>query len=278
MAVVDTNTSYWEAIAYGNGKYVAVGNKFDWDNLFGPSVGYIATSTDGEIWALTSHDGVDLYAIAYGNSKFVAVGSNGCAFVSADNGEWNRSVVWSTRGASTVRDYMNDVAYGNAIFVAVGYGIHYSYDGKSWSAGASSNPGYIYKKSWEAVAYGNNKFVVIGSDGYISNSSNGRQWTTQQQGYTNLPNKAIAYGNGKFVAVGDDGYTSVSIDGTTWTAPKQIGTNKWLDVIYSNDRFIAVGGTSVTTSVDGITWTTPTEIKDAAGNNLTGISAIMVLP
>ncbi len=146
----------------------------------------------------------------------------------------------------------------------------------------NSNPGDIYKKSWKAVAYGNDKFVVIGSDGYISTSPNGRQWNTQQQSYTNLPNRAIAYGNGKFVAVGDDGYISISIsistDGTTWTAPKQIGTKRWFDVVYNEDRFIAVNGTHITTSVDGITWTTPTEIKDAAGNNLTGIYTIMAIP
>lgn len=279
MAVVGTNTTSWMAISYGNGRYVAVGYKFDLNDLFGPSVGYIATSPDCETWTITSYDGFNLCAIAYGSSKFVAVGSNGYAFVSADNGEWMKSSnITYTNGASTANDYLKDVAYGSYLFVAIGYGIHYSYDGKSWSAGASSNPGNIYKKSWEAVTYGNNKFVVIGSDGYISTSSNGRQWNTQQQGYINLPNKAIAYGNGKFVTVGNDGYVSVSIDGATWTAPKQVGTNSWNDVIFSNDRFIAISGTRFATSIDGITWTTPSEIKDAAGNNLSGIFAIMAMP
>ena len=279
MAVVGTNTTSWKAISHGNGRYVAVGYKLDLNNLFGPNVGYIATSPDCETWTIISYDGFNLRAIAYGISKFVAVGGDGYAFVSADNGEWvQSSIIMHSDGSSTSKDTLKAVAYGSYLFVAIGYGIHYSYDGKSWSAGVNSNPGNIYEKSWEAVAYGNNKFVVIGSDGYVSTSSDGRQWNTLQQGYTNLPNNAIAYGNGKFVAVGDDGYVSVSTDGTTWTAPKQIGTYAWHNVIYTNDRFIAVSGTHVTTSIDGITWTSPTEIKDAAGNNLTGIFAIMAIP
>lgn len=70
---------------------MAIGYKFDLNDLFGPSVGYIATSPDGETWTITSYDGVSLRAIAYGSSRFVVVGTNGCALMCADNGEWERS-------------------------------------------------------------------------------------------------------------------------------------------------------------------------------------------
>lgn len=33
---------------------------------------------------------------------------------------------------------------------------------------------------------------------------------------------AIAYGNGKYVAVGANGYVTTSTDGVNWTTPKQI--------------------------------------------------------
>ena len=35
---------------------------------------------------------------------------------------------------------------------------------------------------------------------------------------TNMWN-AIAYGNGKYIAVGDSGYVTTSIDGVNWTTP-----------------------------------------------------------
>lgn len=89
----------------------------------------------------------------------------------------------------------------------------------------------------------------------------------------------LAYGNGKFVVVGANGYISNSSDGATWTPPKQIGSVSWTDVIYHDKKFITVGiGGYVSPSTDGETWTTPIQVKDELGavvtNNLLGIVAI----
>ena len=38
---------------------------------------------------------------------------------------------------------------------------------------------------------------------------------------------AIAYGNGKYVAVGANGYVTTSTDGVNWTTPKQIAGSSY---------------------------------------------------
>ena len=47
---------------------------------------------------------------------------------------------------------------------------------------------------------------------------------------------AIAYGNGKYVAVGASGYVTTSTDGKTWTTPTKIAefSYTWNDIIYAN--------------------------------------------
>ncbi len=64
---------------------------------------------------------------------------------------------------------------------------------------------------------------------------------------------------GLYVAVGGNGIISTSSDnGTTWdTQVVSYGgsTSDWSDVIYGNDRFVAVGGSGIVYSTDGMTWT-----------------------
>lgn len=102
MAVVGTND--WSAIAYGNGKYVAVG-----------ASGYIATSTDGINWT-TQRIGTNLWwDVIYGDSKFVAVGLKGSTAISTDGTNWTISTRTPAYG-------MRSVAFGNGKFIAGGRG------------------------------------------------------------------------------------------------------------------------------------------------------------
>jgi hypothetical protein len=52
----------------------------------------------------------------------------------------------------------------------------------------------------------------------------------------------IAYGNGRFVAVGSGGMTAWSTDGQTWTAATHpFGTSDIYGITYGGGRFVAVG-------------------------------------
>jgi conserved domain protein len=53
---------------------------------------------------------------------------------------------------------------------------------------------------------------------------------------------AITYGNGKYVAVGEKGYVTMSTNGVDWSTPKQVGSKVWHAITYANGKFVAVGG------------------------------------
>jgi hypothetical protein len=138
---------------------------------------------------------------------------------SSDNGvTWTSITNHPFNGAS---DAIFDIAFGNNMFVAVGWDsngskIAYSRDGRSWTAvqGRENNwPGKII--------FGNGKFVASGEN--IDYSFDGISWTHLEKppfGANNIT--PIAYGNGRFVAaVGGDLLTGTrmaySDDGINWT-------------------------------------------------------------
>jgi len=131
-----------------------------------------------------------------------------------------------------------------------------------------------------ANAYGNDKFVAVGSSGKMATSTDGTTWTTVtnstfSNGINNSIN-AITYGNDKFVAGSTDGKMATSTDGETWTAVSDsIFLNYSINAIaYGNDKFVAVGSSGkMATSTDGTTWTAVTN-STFPNNNIESINAI----
>jgi hypothetical protein len=93
----------WIDIAYGAGKFVAVG-----------STGVGAYSTDGINWTTTTLPSGNWYGIAYGAGKFVAVGFTGVGAYSTDGINWT-----TTTALPSSAGYWESVVYGNGRFVAV---------------------------------------------------------------------------------------------------------------------------------------------------------------
>ena len=118
------------------------------------------------------------------------------------------------------------VAYGNGIFVAVGYGDRGGTVSEGNTAFISTN-GEIWNTStlpsnglWTGVAYGNGVFVAIKrNSSSVAYSSNGIDWeeTITNDNITDL--SYITYGNNVFFAVDDYNTHSgiYSTDGVTWT-------------------------------------------------------------
>lgn len=73
------------------------------------------------------------------------------------------------------------------------------------------------------VAYGNDIYMVVGSNGSIYTSSDTTLWT-EQRGVTNVNLNAVAYNTKfkKFYAVGDTGKVFTSADGVAWIEYKTI--------------------------------------------------------
>jgi len=260
-------------IAYGTGRFVAVGYTY--------GVDIILVSSDGINWtqSYSSTNGYSFNSVAYGNGRFVAVGS-GVILTSPDGINWTQSY------SSTNVSQLNVVTYGSGKFAAVGSftdslsGLSYgtiltSSDGISWTQdyfGAENS--YL-----NGITYGNGQFVVFG---YVYNTTTGTQtgiiitspdgiiWT-QSYSSTNVSFiNSVACRNGQIVAVGNDynaytGYYGVilsSPDGITWTQSYSGVENSYLSylngITYGNGQFVAFGydnnGAHIITSSDGTNW------------------------
>ena len=154
----------------------------------------------------------------------------------------------------------NSIDYGNGKFVATQYGSSsytaaYSADGANWTSVT------LPVRRLNAVAYGDNKFVVI-SENYtntIAYSTDGIVWQTTTKP-SSEPLKVITYANGKFVAMGY-GVAACSTDGIIWQENTSAPSQNWKSVAYGNGRFVAVANTGYAFySEDGLNWTKSEEI------------------
>ena len=184
---VDSNatTNYWNGVAYGNGKWVAV-------SYYGSS-SRIMYSTDADVWttitdAEVSWDGSThgWWNVIYAGGKFVAITSESRAgirptIVSEDGIAWQQSDVTPY---DNLRRW-SDIAYGNGIYVAIAgnnqverNAIYYSTDAITWYN--SNPPGHA---EWNGIAYGNGKWVAVCSSGSWTSgrlawSEDGITWDT----------------------------------------------------------------------------------------------------
>ncbi|WP_334147223.1 hypothetical protein [Hyphomicrobium sp.] len=233
----------WNAMAYGNGVFVAVG-AWNYDNVL--------VSPDGINW--TAHvvtPGDDWRDVTFGNGMFVAVGFGGNIRTSTDG------VNWTARTSPAANEW-RAVTYGDGRFVAVGSSganrVMTSTDGISWTDHAATAA-----NEWTGVTYGNGLFVATARSGpgpaYVMTSTNGTAWTARP-GTGGM--EAVTFGNGRFVGV-VWGVSYTSTNGTSWTAHNGALTNlTWRRVIYANGRFIATTSygvpNEIVSSVDGVTW------------------------
>jgi len=279
----------FNAIAYGNGLFVAVGAN-----------GAIVTSIDKVTWTpVYGGTSNTLNSIAYGNGLFVAVGASGTIIYSADGAVWNTPT-------SNIFLTLTSVAYAGgtfANFIAVSNTgtIISSTNGVTWTTLA--NTGYILN----SVAYYNNIIVAVGNDGNIIKSTNGSSWTLQNSP-TSYNLRSINFDNDRWIATGEFSTVLTSTDAITWyygftdtfrasanngsltimvgdggviyyttsdsTTPVAVTSPTLLnlyDVIYSahDGQFVAVGQTgTILTSTSGTSWNVQTS---GTSNNLNRI-------
>jgi photosystem II stability/assembly factor-like uncharacterized protein len=108
-----------------------------------------------------------------------------------------------------------------------------------------------------AVAYGEDRYVCVGSYGISYYSTDGETWMAMSGLDTSKNYRGVAYGDGRFVCVGDNGLSYYSTDGETWQAMTGLDTSiaNYQSVAYGNGRFVCVGARgSSYYSADGETW------------------------
>lgn len=284
-------------VAWGNGRFVAVGYSLDapsavimtspdgqvWTQLSDPPPGWLnkVTFANGQFFAmgyipavsgrgifLQSPDGLNwtlrdtglsqLAGIAHGNGTHVAVDLQGGIATSADGVEW------------TVRQPSGQVATGVAFgrdqFVVLGLtaGVATSADGVDWVPRPIGS-----NQSQFGIALGADTFVIVGENGDIRTSSDAQTWTSRLLGQ-NVNYSSVAYGPPGFVAVGPRN-SLFSPTGVLWTEHPN-GTGQFVsDVIFAENRFVGLSRNAIATSVDGRQWT-GRPIPGAAGGHLDSIT------
>jgi hypothetical protein len=112
-------------------------------------------------------------------------------------------------------------------------------------------------RSWQSIAYGNNRFVAISNTGEVAYSFDGTVWLPAtmptQDGSTAHNWKKIRYAQGVFFAVGDSGerviaadetlgpttFAATSFDGIVWTVRELESEESWASVGFGNPYITA---------------------------------------
>lgn len=237
---------YLEDVAFGNDAFVAVG-----------SSGRIYFSKDGADWTLhQANYGFSFYGVTYGGSQFLALGTYAihlgaltCIALSTDGQSWQfRDDIWHEG------EILRSVAYENGAAVATSfyynrlwYGTNFQGYGPYWTQ--------VGTFSFANVAFGRDRFVVVGEGGLIQTSFNGKDWLVADSGVTNTL-VDVAYGNGTYVAVGLQGTILRSGDATNWIPCASPTTNRLLSIAFGAGVFLAAGSpaSEVVSSSDGVVW------------------------
>lgn len=208
-------------------------------------------SKDGKAWHGKPSDmpsNARVSHVFWTGSAFVAFGDQGqmtqFTFESPDGLHWTPRPLWGgPSGWGGMVRYFEEPG----LFVSAGT-LATSPDGEHWSEPAT--PG-----SASAVAYGDDTFVAVSTQGSALWSHDGQTWTPVATGFSeNLYD--VAYGAGLFVAVGQLGRVLTSPDGQVWTTRPSYYYSDLQSIVFAEGTFLAVGynSSSGLVSSDGITW------------------------
>lgn len=233
-------------VVWGLGMFVAVG-----DN------GTILTSADGTEWKKAELEvKVDLCGAASNGKEFVVAGNDGVILISKDGQKWQQ-----TRMATSESIYR--VRWLNGRYIAVGAGmlILTSEDGITWEQEKAEPDSTTM---FTDVTWNGSKYIVVGDHLNVWVSGDGVKWNDNEGNYpiNNLEGTdsadciySIIWAENKLLAVANRGNVFTLPYGGKWQKEANV-TRKWLkDVVYSKDKFVAVGDEGIIlNSDDGINW------------------------
>jgi len=245
------------AIAFGNSKFVAVGEN-----------GKMAYSTNGTAWtsvANSSFGNSQINDITFGNGLFVAVGNDNKISVSKDGIIWNSEI----KSPFNNNTRIVNVVFGNGKFVISRWG---SGDAIAVSSDAKNRTKTDYELAGiYDIVYGNGQFIAVGNTSadscFLYTSYDGLTWAEKESNfhYQGSNITTAAWGNGRFIAVGERGSLAISNgNAENWVllisnssyAAKPRSSDTLFSIIYVNGKFVGVGKNGkIATSPDGINWT-----------------------
>jgi hypothetical protein len=232
-----------EDIAYGNGRFVAVGGDDDEHAV-------AITSSDGVTWTthrVEARGGLFL-ALAFGNGTFVGVAS--AEVLTSPDG-----VTWTPQPLP-FDAFITDVIYDGSGFVACGSENTFtSPDGASWSV-HPQEPGFFANR----MAAGAGVITAVGPHFIQTSLDGGVTWTDRsavpRRNGESREYQTVAYGKKGFVTHGFNGTVLTSPNGEVWTSRTAPASRYWTGVTSGDGYFCAVGRDgAVALSTDGVRWT-----------------------
>lgn len=243
-------STQYNCIEYGYGYYWIAGpNKLYYTNATGQNL------ANTSLWTSVTTSGT-WNGMAFGNGTLILVGTFGNYAYSTSN-----TAITGTGTAGS--NQFNKIIWVSSLslFVAVGAAgtIYTTPDGVTWTQRTSNVTGALYDVIWNGTI-----MVAVGGSGCVTTSPDGVTWTKRNTNHTTGSYQSIAWSGTRFVIVNQTqnwaGYVH-STDGITWynTSEPTGGTSnpfttKACNVIYGNNKFVAVGNQIVTYSADGISW------------------------
>lgn len=171
----------------------------------------------------------------YGNEYYLIATENGNLAYSLNGENW-QSVEPFTSGIVSI-------AYGNGLFVAI------DSHNSLWTCSLAPNGlwtnVHTFTTRLNEIRFINDKFYVVGQNGYIAHSIDGVKWFELSTGI-NEELVDIAYGDGKYAAVGKNGAMICSLNGKEWyNITDSEFTSNYNNVIYGNGIFAATSDNGI---------------------------------
>ena len=225
-------------------------NKIIWNGsvfcVFGQSTRDTATSPDGLIWTLHVNAFPDMVGI-------LDVVWNGAMFCAIQPG----AVFLSTNGVSWSSAYAlpiegTRIAWNGAVFcVTMTYGssVAVSAEGTSWATHALPEAIVI-----RDITNAGSVFCAVGSNAAETiavsaiSEDGGETWTANNVAASSRF-LSVARSESAFFAIGDDGsydaLAAISPDGGSWELDQTVAADDWVALIYDGTRFCAIGAVQI---------------------------------
>lgn len=245
----------WTSITYGSGQFV----------LIAANTTNMLFSSDGLTWRTGRMPSSDVWvSVACDDSCFIAIASGTSRYAYSYGGS-----SWSYDDFPISAEW-SDITYdGNKFIVTAAYNsVVLSGFTYNWTQNSNNTNAYSLTK---VASNGSGYSVAIASQygGEACWSSNGTTWNSVSVAGDVLND--IAYGNNKFVIVGSGEKAFYSSDGKTWKQSVLPGSLAWNSVVYGDGKFVAIASSSVISAIsyDGITWIIKeSSMLDKNGNNV----------
>ena len=260
------------SVAFGNDKYVTVGNA---GTVFTATFEYLspgAVSSWVQPTTIPVTAATNLVSVVYNGLHFVALGDDGTVVKSTATTVVTDTNVatWDAATDITGATSLNAMAYNSRVYVAVGdAGEIYTNTtadlSANWTTQASGTTNDLL-----GVAYVDRKFIAVGAQGTLLTSPDGSTWTVETSNTTSDLHH-VAFGVDTYVAVGDAGTIISSADATSWTVQALVTAENLRSISFGpSEQFKVVGTTGTilysTTGADG-SWST----ANAGTNDLNSI-------